>query len=262
MREAFIYMFKDTCFIKKASIYAILSFLSFTFLALADINSCSGGGCPVAQTPCVLAAIKPELVIYKLLGIIFNVLIAGFYIVNISAILTQKNNIVLPYFNFKSNILKGLKLYASVFVTSLVYYILISGYVILSFIIPNFTTQNINLLTALPFLIAIPILFYVICYNSFMHEYVTTNKFFTFFNFKKAIANIKEAPKNYFKNWGLLFGVFLITAILIFLIELALNFINNIYVVMVISNIISAVISTYVAYVSAYLISKSVINNN
>lgn len=253
MREAFVYMFKDNCFSKKAFIYFLLSFCALFFVALADITS-SNISCLTTQTPCILNTIKPEIYGYQILSFLFDILIIGYFLSNLEALQKQNLNIVLPFFNLKLNFTKGLKFFAGVFITFLIYYLLITGFVILGFV---FT--KIELHRFLPFLVALPIIFYVICYCSFMYEFANSNKILTLLNYKTLVLRIKNNLGNYFKHASCLILIFITGAIFAFLIECCFSFLfNNAYVVMILTNIISALINTYVAYVSIYLIHKSV----
>jgi len=251
MREAFKYMFNDNCFFKKALVYFLLAFLWMTFSGLVDLNSCSGG-CPLAQSPTVNPVLKQSVIYYSILYLFFVILGAGYYITALEGIKKQEKNIVLPFFNFKLNLLKGLKLFASILVTVFIFYIFVMLYIILSMVLPWFNVNVINI-----FFIVV-LLLYAILSSSFLNIYAENNEFWSFFNFKKAFYNIKENPKNYFKYLAILFITYVVGSIFMLLFEYLFTIFDNIYIVMILSNIVSAFIATYIGFASLYLIAKSV----
>ena len=66
------------------------------------------------------------------------------------------------------------------------------------------------------------------------------------------------APKKYFKYWSILILLNLIVITLVYLFERLFGLFNNSYLTMLLTNIISSTLDTYLAYVSLMLISKSV----
>ena len=116
MREAFTYMFKDNCFHKKAFIYFILSFVAMSLIAIADMSSCTGG-CPINQAKLIAPTIKFDILCYRAIGLILHTLTLGYFITCLEAVLKQRENILLPFFNLKLCFTKGLKLFLSIILT-------------------------------------------------------------------------------------------------------------------------------------------------
>ena len=124
MRECFTYMYKDNCIHKKAFIYFILSFIAMSLVALADMNSCTGG-CPINQATLITPSIKFDILCYRLVGLILHTITLGYFITCLEAVIKQKENILLPFFNIKLSFTKGLKLFLSIIITILIYVFLV-----------------------------------------------------------------------------------------------------------------------------------------
>ena len=251
MRKAFTYMFKDKCFYKKALVYLVLSFLYMTFLALADMNSGTGSCYSCIQT---FGALNITSLVYRGLGLFFVVILCGYFLSNLEAVMKQKTNPVFPFFNLKQCFIKGFKYTIAILLTFLAFYLLLLVCITICVIIPK-----INIISGMPVVFVSLLIFYIICYNAFIYEYISTNKILTFFNFKKAVLLIKKSPKNYFKYWGVLVSCFILGAIFVYIAELICGIFENRYLVMFISNLVSATLETYIAYLSCYLINKSII---
>ena len=186
MRECFTYMFKDNCFHKKAFIYFILSFIAMSLIAVADMNSCTGG-CPINQAALITPSIKFDILCYRLIGLVLHTLTLGYFITCLEAVIKQKENILLPFFNIKLCFTKGLKLFISIVITVVIFYLLFVIYAIAGNFIPVLHPGFVQIFTLLT------ILFYIVCYNSFVHLYAQSNKIFSFFNFKTALLTIKNS---------------------------------------------------------------------
>lgn len=250
MREALTYMFKDNCFYKKAVMYCILIFFASTFSALADMSSCTGS-CQLITTPIPLTQLKFNVLLYRIASLFLYILSLGYFISSLEAVNKQENNIIFPFFNFKLNLIKGIKFALALFTTVILYYVLTLLFVIVgSKFIPVITEVTTSL-------IALFTLLYIICYNSFLYSYASENKLLNFFNFKKAFLPIKKAPKTYFKFWSLLILVSLASTVITYLFEILFGLFNNAYLVMLLTNIIAAIVGTYTTYVSFLLIRKS-----
>ena len=139
MREAFVYMFKDNYFGKKAILYFTLSFIASVCSAYALMHSCTGA-CPITTGNGIFIPNKTNTVIYQMLGFLFHLLILGYFNICINAITKQVNNIVLPFFNFTSSLLKGLKYFLAILLP------------VVSFALITGILQEINILAANIFL--------------------------------------------------------------------------------------------------------------
>lgn len=251
MREAFTYMFKDNYFYKKAFVYFILAFIPMTILAITDMNSCSNS-CQIGQAPVALSSIKFEALCYNLLAIFFYILSAGYFMTSLEAVIRQKTNIILPFFNFDLSLKKGFKFTLGVFIIGLISMLIMFSLTILGMTIFRFALSIIFVFCIILFII------YFVAGYSFTYLFATEYKILTFLNFKQAFKNIMIAPKNYFKYWGVLMFLNLIVITLVYLFERLFGLFNNSYLTMVLTNIISCTLGTYFGYVSLMLISKSV----
>lgn len=260
MREAFTYMFKDNYFYKKAFVYFILAFIPMTILAITDMNSCSNS-CQIGQAPVALSSIKFEALCYKMLAIFFSLLHTGYFITSLEAVIRQKTNIILPFFNFEYCLKKGFRYALSIVLALLVWNLPLLFLAKCSsiFFKGESILFGIHLVQVINFLVLvfIIVLYSVFC-NYLMYSFAKEDKFTTFLNFKQAFKNIMIAPKNYFKYWGVLMFLNLIVITLVYLFERLFGLFNNSYLTMVLTNIISCTLGTYFGYVSLMLISKSV----
>ena len=111
------------CVIKKAFVYLIIGFIANAFVAYSQMNTCAGM-CPINPTPSVSTVTPLNSVIFHLIGIFINMIIAGYSINAISAISKQENNFILPFFNYGNCFLKGFKFNLAIIFTVVIYTIL------------------------------------------------------------------------------------------------------------------------------------------
>ncbi|MBR2429857.1 DUF4013 domain-containing protein [bacterium] len=260
MREAFTYMFKDNCFYKKAFVYFILSFIPMTILAIADMNF-NSNSCQIGLAPVALSSVKMEALCYDLLAIFFYVLSAGYFITSLEAVIIQKTNIILPFFNFEYCLKKGFRFALSIALTLLVWGLPLLFLAKCSSIFFKGASIlfGILLVLVINFLVVVFIfVLYGVFYNYLMYLYAKDGKFTTFISLRQALKFIIEPPKTYFKYWSVLILLNLINLALVYLSERLFGLFDNSYLTMVLTNIISCTLGTYSAYVSLILISKSV----
>ena len=247
MKEAFIYMFKDNCFWKKAITYFFVSFIACLFISYSQINTCSGM-CPVASKPTVISVNSISPIIYQLIGIFINMIVAGYFLSSIKAITSQTSNIVLPFFSFRNNFVKGFKFNLSVF-TTIILYSFTFGLLYSFYSTATFAKIGFIIL----------LIFYIFTGVAFVWLFAQEEKFITFFNFKKVIIKIKEDIKNYIKYVLIIAGILLISIAVTFVIELLIsNFVKDIIIAMVITTLITTVFATYINFVNMHLIAKSI----
>lgn len=245
MREAFVYMFKDNCFGKKAILYFTLSFIASVCSAYALMHSCTGA-CPITAGNGIFIPNKTNTVIYQMLGSLFHLLILGYFNICINAITKQVNNIVLPFFNFTSSLLKGLKYFLAIL------------FPVVSFALITGILQEINILAANLFLTII-LFFYLIFSIAFFWLLANENKFLTFFSYKKAIKKVLEAPAKYFKSIIFISLICVLTFIINFIIGFIFALFNlSLLTTMLSANLVASIVSTYTAFVSMFLIAKSI----
>lgn len=249
MREAFTYMFKDNCYYKKALVFLLLTFIESACLGFAQMNSCNGM-CPLDLSSGIFTPSKTNALIFQLTGLIFNFLVLGYFNTCIEAITKQVNNIILPFFNFINSITKGIKYIIAIAMPIVLYGLLIG------------ILQVINPIVATIATIAV-LLFYLIFGVGFVWLFANEKSFFTFFCYRRIINEVKNAPRNYFKN--LLFII--ITTILIVILNFITEFLFALFklnplITMLVTTFVSSIISAYLTFVLVYFIAKSIKTNS
>lgn len=245
MREALTYMFKDNCFYKKAFIYLALSFIESACIAFAQMNSCTGA-CPVTTSNGIFIPDKTNTIVFQIAGCLLNFLILGYFNTCVNAITKQINNIVLPFFNFTTSLIKGLKYFAAILLPVIIFSLIIG------------ILHEINILASNIFLTII-MLFYLVFGVAFFWLLANENKILTFFNYKKAITKVLEAPARYFKYVFFISIICALTFILNFIVGFIFALFNlNLLATMLLINLITAIIGTYTAFVTMHLIAKSI----
>ena len=244
MREAFTYMLKDNCYYKKALVFMILTFIETACLAYAQMNSCTGA-CPYSMNSGVFVPNKTNALLFQVIGLIFNLIVVGYFNTCLEAVTKQVNNIVLPFINLWNNFLNGLKYFVAVFIAALVY-ILSLG---LLYALNLYVAKTVSILV---------LLFYIIFSSAFLWLFANNKSFFAFLNYKKLFLKIKEAPKNYFKYLGFLAMLLIISATLKFIIDFIITLLPlNLLFTMLISTFFTSLLSAYFSFVFIYLIAKS-----
>ena len=105
MQEIFTYMFKDNMFTKKAAILFLLLFIALAICGIPPLlNS-------VSYAPTVEKVSLPYLHYLPSISCFLDFAIYGYMMICIKAIIQQDLNIVLPFFNFKNSLIRGLKFY-------------------------------------------------------------------------------------------------------------------------------------------------------
>lgn len=245
MKEAFTYMFKDNCYYKKALVFLILTFIESACIAFAQMNSCAGM-CPFSAGEGIFTPNKTNVLIFQLIGLLFNLLVVGYFNTCVEAITKQVNNIILPFFNIVNCFFKGLKYFVAIFIP-IVLYSFIIGFI-----------QVFNPLVA-NIVLGIILLLYLVLSIGFIWLFANEKSFFAFLSFRKVIKKVIQSPLNYFKY--LLFIA--IVCVLTFTLKFAFEFIFALFpisplVTMLISTLMSAVISAYLTFVLVYLTAKSI----
>ena len=249
MREAFTYMFKDNCYYKKALVYFILTFIESACIAYAQMNSCSGM-CPVSLNGENFTLSKTNVLVFQLIGLLFNFLVVGYFNTCIEAITKQVNNIVIPFFNFVNSFLRGLKYFVAILIPILGFSIIVA------------VIQMFNLLVANIILTLITI-FYILFGIGFIWLFANEKSFFAFVSFRKVVNKVIEAPKNYLKYMLFIVLFSVIVILLKFVLELVLAmFTMTPFVTMIVTTFISGIISAYFSFVLMYLVAKSLKPNS
>ena len=215
--NAFSYMFKDNKFWTKFGTLFILTFL------------------------CLLQTLFPEnkesfkyLFFYGIVSLIVfgvNILYYGYLSAGIKSIAEQNDNFILPFFNFKTHGIIGLKFMVGglmfSFAAMLVFLIIGIGCGIVYALIPPLGT-----ILGIIFILAIFILLLVYCL-AFYRIFAITQDIFAFFKIKEIFKSVKDNFKNYIK--------YLLTTLLLF-IPIAI-----VCIIFCILSVIPAIISPYMA---------------
>lgn len=248
MREAFIYMFRDPMFGKKAFTYWVICFFALLLAGAVEVFKTS----IATQSPAVNSVSNPFLILLPLVSILLYAILGGYYFTCVKAIFEQKNNIVLPFINLWKNFVKGTKFGIAQSIPTL---ILLA--IIYSLATPIFTTNNLIFASVL---VIIFCTFYFIYSNAFYLLFANEGKFLTYFRWKKVCVMLKNANKKiYFKNLFLVLFVDILGGLLSSLFTYIFNaLITNTYVAWILTSAEGALIAGCTAFVTMYLVAKSI----
>lgn len=243
MREAFTYMFKDPRYNDKAIAYFVICTLSLALMGapeLASINTL------LADGPKVTTTTSPLFTILPVIGMVFNMILCGYYYTCVQALTRQNQNYILPFINIPSSFIKGLKLFIAVFL-----FLIVTGIACALF---TFAGQLGVVICYTLFL-----LLFSICANAFLWLFSNEGKISTFLAWNKAFKLISANSKTYFTNLIILGLITLAGALASTLFLFLFNFlVSNIYVAWILTSIEGAIIASYTAFVSMFLIAKSI----
>ena len=244
MREAFTYMFKDPGYNDKAIMYFVICFIALALLASPEISNLNTAG--MSQSPKVTPISNPIFAILPLLGVLFNWIITGYYLTCVQAITKQNQNYVLPFINIGGSFIKGFKFTIATILITLVLTLL--GF-IFAFVGPiGISLYSISLLVLL-----------FIFGNAFMWLFANEGKLSTFFAWKKVSKLVSGNCKNYFKNLFILILITIAGALVSTIFMFLFNFlVSNMYVAWILTSLEGAIVASYTAFVSMYLIAKSI----
>ncbi len=220
MKEAFYYMFKDNKILEKY-ITIILSILI-----------------PVFAT--IIIKIKVVQLIIILLLIPLCIILSGYWISCVKAIVNQKQNIILPYINIKNNIVTGFKWRIAELILGLVLLGLVLFGIGITYIIPILNYVLV------PIYAVISIAVFILTI-AFTWIFANTDDICSYIRIAKAIEYISRNKQSYFIAVILYLTINLLTNIAIKLISH--NFLFLLLVVLVIP---------YFIYTTAYITAKSI----
>lgn len=233
MKEAFIYMLKDTKISQKAAI-----FLVFLFIA----SVCSGLGSHFGKT----ASFQSTMVITGLILSFFSFVVgfinAGYSISCKRAVVEQKENIVLPFVNIGKNFITGFKFCISIML--LIIALVALG--ILFILIGNVISPIITLLYYISFIVLL------VCFTmAFTYIFVVTDSWLSFFKFKDAVKIMSKWQ--YWKSVLVILGLSILNSIIAYCTDRFLsNSISNIFA----GSAIMCLIGVYFVYVFAYIVAN------
>lgn len=252
MREAFTYMFKDNCFWKKAGVFFLLSILTSFLMGYGD--SCNNtGGCPLSQAPQVEPVTDLFSIGLNLLGLFFGALLCGYYFNIIEAISKQEKNIVLPFFNFGSCLVKGFKFTIA---SILLFLVLILVGAIFIFLLNKSPFWGIIVETVL---LVVCSIFFAIISMGVIWNYANTNQILSIFAWKKVFNLIKANKVSYYSALGFCvltaIAAMIVTTILVII---SVFMIDSATIASIVFLVIATIIASYTAFVYMYLIAKSI----
>ncbi len=237
MKEAFNYMLKDNRIREKAALYfGILFIANFCSICAQYISS--------SNNPSDMMLLKALLL--SLAGFVISLITTGYCINCIKTIVEQKENIVLPFINFKNNIVTGFKLSVSI------------GMLIISAILVMVPLILINTpLTKLMVFAVFTIftLFLIIYSIAFTYIFATTGMWSSFFRFKRATQMILQSKWQYWKNFLILLCIGILSGVLSGIIA---PFTDKSFAGMVINTMLFAIIQSYIVFVTSYLTAKAI----
>jgi len=247
MLEAFNYMFKDNMFKKKAFMYFILFFIANFICNYSKMFFSAIKHLPNHHYSLIFSL----LLIFALLFAISLFIVSGGYNIScVKAIIEQKKNYILPFINFKRDIIIGLKYGISLLVLLLTLFLIYVFVVALVGLIMPFATEFISkllniILTILPF-------FYMLAFTCI---YAKTEKLASYVSFFVATKLISLDFWNYFKY----FTVCVVFLILWNVINATIMGIFDSGVVQLfIRSLLLSLIASYTVFLCAYLTAKSV----
>jgi hypothetical protein len=245
MKEIFTYMFKDNMFTKKAAILFLLLFIALAICGIPPLlNS-------VSYAPTVEKVSLPYLHYLPSISCFLDFAIYGYMMICIKAIIQQDLNIVLPFFNFKNSLIRGLKFFVVILIFTLLSVFIYS--ILLFLLVP---LKALCVLPILKVLITIAVVIYV---NALLWIFANEDKIFSLLAFRKATKLIKQNLRTYFSNLGLIFVINFISAFLSCGLMYILDSIfDNNYLIWILSTLEGTILAGYMLFINAYLIAKSI----
>lgn len=236
MRYAFSYMFKDPGFGQKFVPFCFVNFIALLLFGAPQLTSIT------SSVPTVL-----KVTWLPFLGGIISFALFGYATVCIKAITQKTSDIVLPFFNFKNSILRGFRFLIATLGFTL------TGTLSLFLL----AIAQAWLLLILAFIILGG--FALIYFNALFWIFANEERLSSFFAWKKATRYIKQNLRQYFNNLGIIILINLVESTLSGTIMYTMNYIfSTSHVAWIASSLTGSIISSYLAFVTIYLIAKSI----
>ena len=254
MKKAFNYMFNDNCFYKKAGVIYVISLISSVLLGYTEILK-QGVGCAVGQTPVVAPCMLIPGLLCSIFGLLITLLEMGYTFSCVQGISSQKDNIVLPFFTFKNNFVKGGKFLLGFRLLLILFSVVLT---IATVLLMKFSVPFSELILYVIFTLFL--IYFVVFGLAFGWMFANRgNRISTFFRVKEALALINLNSKKYFQYVLLLFGVIVASSVLSFVTELLVSLVVKSDVLsMIIYCVIFSIFAVYLLYVQAYITSRSI----
>jgi len=220
MKEAFYYMFKDNKIFQKY-IAIVLSILIPIFAA-------------------VIIKIEVVKLIIILLLIPLCMILSGYWISCVKAIVNQKQNIILPYINVKNNIITGFRLGVAELILGLILLLLVLFGVGFTSIVPLLTI----VIAPIYLVVSITLLILTI---AFTWIFANTDDIYSYIRVSKAIEFISHNKKSYF-----------VAVLLCFMINLLINITTKIMPHNFLFLLTAILVIPYIMFTTAYINAKSI----
>lgn len=241
MKEAFSYMFKDNKYPQKALTYFGLIFLANFAVMYAKLFA---PACPNCQA-------SPEYPLWTFIGFILMILPMGYGITCVKSLIEQKENFIIPFFNFKNSLITGLKYTLAIIFTGLAIGL---GFSILGGILG--VIAGMFQLKALLFVFIIAAIAFFLCFifyiSALLWIFACKGWLTSFFRWGKAFQLLSKNPKNYWKAFGLVLLVSIVSGTIANLIPVS-NLLTAI-----IAAVISSALASYTIFVWSYLNAKAI----
>lgn len=254
MIEAFSYMFKDSKFFQKAGWYFVFLFVS-VFLsqyAATLVNNISG-------TESLI-----QYIVYLVLGFLINLIPVGYSYLCIKALMMQKDNYILPFFNAGKSFVMGLKFCVNMIIQTGIFYLPFILLVAIGVVIGILGGKTVMAIMAVLFLLLLFIyLIFLIAYFILLCIYMPalsgifakTEWLTSFCRFKRATKLIQQDAGTYFKGVGIyvliLIAYLLVYGIFSFITTILLG--KTIISALLIA-LLGSIVSSYLVFVFSYIV--------
>ena len=259
MIEAFSYMFKDNKFFEKAGLYFLFAFLAnfLTQYAQTIAPSVPGETFSIQYIFCVLS------------GFLLVFIPVGYGYLCIKALMMQKDNYVLPFFNVGKSVIIGLKFLVNMLALTCLFYL---PFIILSVILGFLGALGgkgtflavLILLLLIYLLISLVFLLLVFIYTPVFNCLFAKKEWFTAFcRFIKGTNLIKQDAGTYFKGVGIYFLV-LVAYMLVYGIFsfITMFLLGKTIISAILISFMTAFLSSYLVFVFSYIVVKAVKHEN
>ncbi len=249
MKTAFLYMFKDNMFLKKATTLSLLIFTITAMLGAPELLN------TISSMPEVNKVAIPIIHWLPILALPLLFIQYGYMATSIKAIMQQDSSVILPFLNLRISAVKGFKIFLAI-ILALLFLTLLGA---VEYLIAG-VLKNPVLVVIIQFIVATFVLFYI---TALLWIFALEEKVLSLFAFRKATNLIKNNFKKYLLSIALIFLINVVSAFLSSMIIYGLNYLfNNIYMVWLLSSLIGAIIACYVIYVSVFLVARSIKNES
>lgn len=240
MKEAFNYMFKDNCILKKATIYFAFSLFGTFFINLGD-SDCMGFS-------------KLVSLLFVLIGSAFMFIPTGYFLNSVKVLRGRHDRYVLPVFNYRNNLITGFKYMAAIFIMCMVVGLICTIATGIFGIISGLFNSMLFLAITLSFIVIIPVIFVFYYIMALTGVFINTSSWLSFMRFKAANIIRHRAARYNSAFWmfalvNLLFGS---------VISFIKFFLGKSIVGLAVVSFISTLIGAYIVFVNAFIYAKAI----